>query len=137
MGGTRLPAVLLAAVLALAVAGCGDGGSGEDGDPTAPPPPPQTSAIDRPGAVANTFNDEGASGTFECQSQNITVNGEDSDLHFTGPCGTVVVNGDRSTVVVDDAQVIVVNGEQATVTYGGDPEVVVTGEGASADPVAE
>jgi Protein of unknown function (DUF3060) len=132
MGRTGLPAVLLATVLALAA--CGDD-SGPEADPTAPPPaPPPTSAIDEPGAVPNTFNDEGAAGTFECESQNITVNGEDSDLHFTGPCGTVVVNGARSTVVVDDAEVIVVNGEEATVTYAGDPEVVVNGEGASAEP---
>jgi Protein of unknown function (DUF3060) len=130
--GTRGPAVLLATVLALLGAACGD--SNGDDDPTGPPPPPETSAIERPGAVPDTFNDEGASGTFECGSQNITVNGEDSDLHFTGPCGTVVVNGARSTVVVDDAQVIVVNGEQASVTYGGDPEVVVNAEDANAEP---
>lgn len=137
MAGVRAPAVLLAAVLALFAAGCGgdDDGSGEDGAPTAAPPaPPQTSAIEEPGPVPNTFNDEGASGTFACESQNITVNGQDSDLHFTGPCGTVVVNGDRSTVVIDDAQVIVVNGVDATVTYTGDPEVVVNGEGATAEP---
>src|SRR5690606_8310985 len=109
--GTRVPAVLLAAVLAVLGAGCGgddDGGDdGSGGDQTtAPAPPPQTSPVDEPGAVANTFNDQGASGTYECQEQNITVNGEDSDLRFTGPCGTVVVNGDRSTVVVEDAEVI-------------------------------
>jgi hypothetical protein len=122
-------------VLALLGAGCGGDGSDSDGEPTGPPPvPPQTSAIEHPGPVPNTFNEEGSSGSYECGSQNITVNGEDSELRFTGPCGTVVVNGDRSIVVVDDAEVIVVNGEDATVTYSGDPEVVVNGEGASAEP---
>jgi hypothetical protein len=133
--GVRAPAVLLAALLALLGAGCG----GDDPDPDAsgttgpPPAAPQTSAIDHPGPVPNTFNEEGASGTYECGSQNITVNGEESDLHFTGPCNTVVVNGARSTVAVEDAEVIVVNGEDATVTYAGDPEVVVNGEGATAE----
>lgn len=131
MGSRGVPAVLLAAVLALAACG------GDDPDPTGPetppPAPPQTSAIEQPGPIPNTFNDEGASGTYECGNQNITVNGEDSDLHFTGACGTVVVNGARSTVVVDDAAVIVVNGEDAAVTYSGDPEVVMNGEGASAE----
>ena len=132
--GTRVPAVLLAALLALLGAGCGGDDPEPDADPTAPPPaPPETSAIDHPGPVPDTFNDEAAAGTYECGSQNITVNGEESDLHFTGPCGTVVVNGDRSIVVVDDAAVIVVNGEDATVTYAGDPEVVVNGEGATAE----
>jgi hypothetical protein len=130
--GTRVPAVLLAGVLALLGAACGDDSEPAE-DPTGPPAPPQTSAVDHPGPVPNAFNDEGASGTYECGSQNITVNGEESDLRLTGPCGTVVVNGDRSTVVVDDAEVIVVNGEDAAVTYSGEPEVAVNGEGATAE----
>jgi hypothetical protein len=142
---------VLVGVLALLGAGCGGDPEPTDDPPTGPTSAPPATAPESPtgggsgsGAPGDgdgereraplVFNDEDSTGTYDCAGQNVTVNGDDADLRLTGRCGTVVVNGERDRVVVEDAEVIVVNGEDARVTYSGDPEVAVTGEGASADP---
>jgi phage baseplate assembly protein gpV len=124
-------------VLVLLGAGCSDDGGGETAPPDdgLPTPPPVTTPQATSGTSPTVFNDEGAVGTFDCAGQDITVNGADVDVHLTGACGTVVVNGDRVRLVVDDAAIIVVNGDESEVTYSGDPEVTVNGEDSSAEEV--
>lgn len=103
----------------------GPGDSGSDG--------PGGSDADGPEPAPAAFNAQ-ASGTYDCGGQNVTVNGDGSDLHLAGTCGTVVINAEDATLVIDEAELIVVNGAGSHVTYGGDPEVVVNGEDASAEP---
>lgn len=134
----KAASALLTGALMIALAtGCGGGDdpttpapAGSEAGPGAPQPPANDS-----GVAPAAFNEDGATGTYDCAEQNVTINGHDADLHLTGPCAIVVVNGERSRVVIDDAQLIVVNGEGSEVTYAGEPEVVVNAEDASAEPV--
>jgi hypothetical protein len=138
--GIKAAATALVGMLALA----GGMGAGCGGDEPEAPSPIDITAPGRPGAPDPTngaaapapaaFNDDRTSGTYDCEGQNITVNSQDADLHLVGECATVVVNGERARVVIDDAELIVVNGEDARATYSGDPEIVVTGEDATAEP---
>jgi hypothetical protein len=123
--------LVLCALALLAAAGCGgEDDPPVDGDDPVPPIATQPTGGTAPGV----FNDEGVTGSYECGGQDITLNGAEADVHLTGACGTVVVNGDRVRLVVDDAAVIVVNGDDSTVSYGGDPEVTVNGD-SDAEPV--
>lgn len=121
--------LLVVCALALLAAGCGG-----DEDPQVDDPPVFPIATQPTSGMApGVFNDEGVTGSFECGGQDITLNGAEADIQLTGTCGTVVVNGDRVRLVVDDAAVIVVNSDDSTVTYGGDPEVTVNGD-STAEP---
>lgn len=130
-------ALLTGALMVTLVAACSD-----DGEQTSPGFAPGNNSTGGPpaapgptsGTAPAAFNDDGARGTFDCAGQNVTINGHGADLHLTGSCAIVVINGERSTVVVDDAQMIVVNGENSAVTYSGEPEVVVNAENATAEP---
>jgi DUF3060 family protein len=125
--------LVLLGTLVLLAAGCGgDPDEPEGGDAATLAPPVVTQATS--GTSPTVFNDEGAAGTFDCAGQDITVNGAETDVHLTGACGTVVVNGDRVRLVVDDAAVIVVNGDDSTVSYRGEPDVTVNGEDSTAEP---
>lgn len=136
----KTAAVALAGALALGGAACGgdDPGPGGDtatpGDPTATAPDSDAGGDDgEPEPAPVAFNDAQVSGAFDCDGQDVAVNGEDADLHLVGSCGVVVINGERAQVTVDDAELIVVNGENAALTYSGDPEVTVNGEHATAE----
>ncbi|QSB15288.1 DUF3060 domain-containing protein [Natronosporangium hydrolyticum] len=140
----KTAAVLVAGALALFGAGCGGDDAADDPDAptTAPTPDPADSPdgdadgaddADDSGQAPTAFNEETASGSYECGGQDVTVNSETADLEFTGACGIVVINGDDAEVIIEEAEMIVVNGENASVVYGGDPEVVVNGENASAE----
>lgn len=97
--------------------GSGDPGESESGEELAPA----------------AFNAR-ASGAYDCGGQNITVNGDESELHLLGTCGTVVINAEQATVTVDGAELIVVNGAGSHVNYSGEPEVVLNGEDTTAEP---
>lgn len=140
----KTASALLVGALALLGAGCGgdDAADDPDGPATTDPATPGAEGSpaedeadsDADGAQAPTaFNEETASGSYDCGGQDVTINSETADLEFTGVCGIVVINGDDADVVVEDAELIVVNGENATVIYSGDPEVVVNGENATAE----
>jgi hypothetical protein len=142
----RTASALLVGMLALAGTACGgdsDAAEGSQPDPTGSAAPgPETDPeqdareVDGDGERAPAaFNNDNASGTFDCDGQNVTVNGEDADLHLVGTCGIVVINGEHARVTVDDAEIIVVNGAEAQLRYSGDPEITVNGENATAEPV--
>lgn len=97
--------------------------------------PPTTSSGAPPAgqAAPSVFNDP-ADGTYACTGGSVAINGAGSDIHLTGECDDVLVNGAGSSVEVDAANRILVNGARAHVTYHGNPQVAVTGAGASADP---
>ncbi|HLU44589.1 MAG TPA: DUF3060 domain-containing protein [Natronosporangium sp.] len=139
----RTAAAGFTGVLAL-LAGCSGGADPADraepptttapaGDTPADPDGSGDSPSDGPEPAPAAFNDQ-TTGTYDCGGQNITINGDGSDLHLTGACGIVVINAAQATLVVDAAEMIVVNGADSHVTYGGEPEVFVNGEDASAEP---
>lgn len=133
-------AIVLTGALALLTA-C-DSGSEPTGDPPVSATPTSGDTTDggdsgSEGSEAEpapaAFNAR-ATGEYDCGGQNVTVNGDESELHLLGLCGTVVINAEQATVTVDEAELIVVNGAGSHVVYSGDPEVVLNGEDATAEP---
>lgn len=77
--------------------------------------------------------DRTVTGTYHCSDADVAIKGANSDVHLTGSCDAVVVQGDGSHVEVDAAKSIIVNGDNAAVIYHGEAYVQVNGAGATAN----
>jgi uncharacterized protein YjbI with pentapeptide repeats len=104
-----------------------------DGPATTQVPPVATTTEAPPAApkAPAVFNTP-AHGTYSCTGGTVAINGASSDLHLTGQCDLVTVNGAGSHVEIDAANRIIINGAKAAVTYHGTAQVLVNGAGATA-----
>ena len=67
-------------------------------------------------------------GTWDCKADpNVSVMGNNSTFHITGPCNAITINGNHDTVHIAHGQTVTINGNKNTVDTGKADAVMVAG----------